>query len=364
MSAYKVLKIYDRLLLLIFIAAPCLCLGAELSTPVKIASAEIVDVWQYNLTGTIDGRPIAVRLLRTGDRFNGFYRYAKKKARHAEQSAREGNGIWGEPLWLTGHFDRTVGRIRLTETRDLGPLTEGEGGNVSGAWDVVLQHDALRGTWRRGSKIVPIVTSVDTSVPPFPFQMKVRIHARNGFGSLNDRNHDPDCNWGQDNSLEYFLDEIYLYDKERRVQTLSGFRAGGACSPSFPRIRDIKFDGQPAIVLAITPGASAKHYYLLWTYDKVKAAFVRNDAWNIVQTGWDDPIIDASTKSLSVCWASSGSWPFGSKTYTWRENVLEETGRNECGDPLKAEGCRHMGAGLNYRALCEGRQTFNDPVAW
>ncbi|TAL94236.1 MAG: hypothetical protein EPN73_17905 [Paraburkholderia sp.] len=343
-----------------------ICFGAAQSnSPEKNGIHDIVEVEQTDLKGTVGNHSIVLRLLRTGDRFNGYYRYVKQRpSEDTNRSAQYDSSKLGDPIWLTGHLDSKNGRIKLIETRDQAPPNYGAKGNVTGTWDVALDRDSLEGTWSQHSRILTIHTTRDKAVPTLPFEMKVRVQSPIGFAGLDDRNHDATCDADQNNSSDaYSIDEIYLYRNGQLAQTIKGFKAGGVCTPSFPRVRDVEFDGQPAIVLATAPGISAQHYYLLWTYDAGHDSFVANNAWDVVLTGWDDPIIDPETRTLSVCWWSSGSWPFGSRTYRWQKSRLQEVGHNECGDPDGGQKCKQLGKGPSYRMLCQ-IGTASEPVSW
>ncbi|MEA3119247.1 MAG: hypothetical protein QOI13_2517 [Paraburkholderia sp.] len=324
---------------------------------------DIVDVEQFDLKGAVGDHHVVLHLLRTGNRFNGYYQYIKQKS-SLYQSTQNGNSMLTAPLWLTGHLDAKSGRIKLTETRDQATPNDGATGNVTGTWNVALDHDTLEGTWIQRSQSLPVHAGRDESVPRLTFEMKVRVKTPVGFAALDDSNHDAACDAVADNASDaYSIDEIYLYRNGQLVQSLKGFKVGGVCTPSFPRVRDVKFDGQPSIVVATAPGISAQHYYLLWTYDAHHGSYVANNALDVLLTGWDDPIIDAQAKTLSVCWSSLGSWPFGSRTYRWRENKLHEIGKNDCGDPNGGQTCKQLGESPSYRVLCQSGGA-SEPIAW
>jgi hypothetical protein len=359
----KPMNLLRRLAVLELSICSTIAFGAPTSDSVV---GEIIDVDQLDLNGAIGEHPIVVHLLRTGEKLNGYYQYAKQVSSGAvgPQKAAFPTSL-SAPLWLSGHLEEQGKRVVLVETRDQATPTQGAQGNVTGLWSALLEDGTLKGGWSHGGQTLQIAAKQDVSVPAFQYQMKVRVRTPGGFSRLDDRNHDLECESSQGSSGNtYAVDEIYFYRDGKLAQTLDGFKATGVCAPSFPRIRDVQFNGNPAIVLAMSPGVSGQHYYLLWTYDAVRERFVVNTEWSALFTGWDDPIVDVNKQELGVCWESSGSWPFGSRSYRWNGTKLLEIGRNDCGDSNGGQKCTHFGDGPDYRSLCQRSADASGPLAW
>lgn len=338
---------------------PSVAIAEDLTEPPNPGVEDIVEVTQFDLKGTVGSHQVGVHLLRTNNRFNGYYWYEKNKFPAKSKINKQHKPSWKRQIHLSGELDEQTGDIKLTERS--AKYVEASPENTTGIWYLKLADRKFQGTWQQKERVLPVTLSDDGSTPILPFQMKVRLRTPKGFSNLDIRNYDLDCKDNDSDLFEnYAIDEIYLYRNSQLVQTLAGFNTIGICTPSFPTVSDVKFNKQPAIVVSLSRGFAFEHYYRLWTYDAAKARFVANDAWDELFNGIEDPVFDPVTKTFSVCWTGRFDGEFGSRTYRWRNHKLFEVGGHHCGDAEGGESCGTVEETQSYRRICAN----GDVLSW
>jgi hypothetical protein len=326
--------------------------------------------------GTVGGYEVTIHLFRTENRFNGFYQYVKAYRQNSANISTSGHMLrYGKSLKLTGYLDPKRGRIKLLESES-GLSDRSTSDEITGTWDVTLDHDSLRGTWSHDTRHLPVIATKDSSVPALPFQMEVGVRTPDGFNALDSQNLDRTCLAAHRATSpdDYFVGEIYLFRDNKLVQLIDGFKASRQCGLSFPRIRDIRFNGKPAIVIKLSSRLGSDSFRI-WEYDADKDQFVVNQAFNSVQSeswqsDWNGPIFDRRTHTLNTCWTSfgpRGASSYGSVTYRWNGEKLKKEGSDDCFDSGDSSGrtCERHGKAPGYHEVCEsGAFNVEEPLAW
>lgn len=280
--------------------------AAEQEGPV----AERIPVAQYDLAGMAGNTRISVTLNRFGDHLSGQTRNPRSPYAYLTFDGRLANGH---------------ARLNVTSIHDSpDPLASGEA-KPEGYWDIVIDTNAMSGTWHQKGSTRRVHLHQDKWYPAFPYNMYVVMHSRRGLAALKPTDQ---CDADPDNG-KTVIDEIQLYHYGKLVQTLSGFQALGWCAPSAPWIQDVNFDGFADIIID-TDISSMRHHIIYWQYSKKAHAFERSDALDEIQNDANPPEFDNHKKSISVEWDSTGTPDQREITYKWIAGSLREYKTQDC----------------------------------